>query len=156
MGVPWHELLQGQFRVDHIAAALQYIGKDYGNDDVPGRPPLSRWGCSAKLGGVWLCSGLLFVAAWFGMFLLARVALPRSCELRGMGEEEARRSGRSIFLVAWRDTILLLLLMPGMGPREDRNGLRPSKHVRHRPAQDCRACRHRVRLAIKPPHLDSK
>ena len=95
MGVPWHELLQGQFRVDHIAAALQYIGKDYGNDDVPGRPPLSRWGCSAKLGGVWLCSGLLFVAAWFGMFLLARVALPRSCELRGMGEEEARRSSRS-------------------------------------------------------------
>ena len=91
VGVPWHELRHGQFRVDHIAAALQYIGKDYGND-VPGRPPLSRWGCSAKLGGVWLCSGLLFVAAWFGMFLLARVALPRSCELRGMGEEEARRS----------------------------------------------------------------
>ena len=84
VGVPWHELLSGHFRVAYIAADLRYIG-----NDVPARPPLSRWGCSAKLGGVWLCSGLLFVAAWFGLLLLARVALPRACELRGLSEDEA-------------------------------------------------------------------
>ena len=89
VGVPWHELLSGHFHVAYMVAGLQY---KYTGNDVPARPPLSRWGCSAKLAGVWLCSGLLFVAAWFGLLLLARVALPRSCELRGMSEEEARHS----------------------------------------------------------------
>ena len=92
VGVPWHELLSGHFHVAYMVAGLQY---KYTGNDVPARPPLSRWGCSAKLAGVWLCSGLLFVAAWFGLLLLARVALPRSCELRGMSEDEARRSRSS-------------------------------------------------------------
>ena len=134
VGTPWRELRSGRFRVEHGAAGLQYLSADdlqahhatavlvggVASNSSP--PPLARWGCSAKLSLVWVYSGLLLLAGWFGLVLLARVALPRSCKLRGVSEDEAWDRSRSAMAFGLLNVFVILdslkivvLVMTGPG-----------------------------------------
>ena len=120
VGTPWRELRSGRFRVEHGAAELQYLSADdlqahhatavlvggVASNSSP--PPLARWGCSAKLSLVWAYSGLLLLAGWFGLVLLARVALPRSCKLRGVSEDEAWGRARSAMAFGLLNVFVIL------------------------------------------------
>ena len=130
IGLPWRELRSGRFRVEHGAAGLQYLTTD---DFVQAQAqlttadknspvlPLSRWGCSAKIAGVWLCSGLLLVAGCFSLLLLALVALPRSCALRGLSEDEAWSRARSSMAFSLLNMLVIIdvlkiVVLVGTGP----------------------------------------
>ena len=120
VGTPWRELRSARFRVEHGAEGLQYLTADDlqahhatavlvgGAASNLSPPPLTRWGCSAKLGLVWLYSGLLLLTGWFGLLLLARVALPRSCALRGVSEDEAWGRARSAMAFGLLNVFIIL------------------------------------------------
>ena len=75
------------------------------------RPPVSRWGFSAELGMTWAGNGLLLLVGWFGLLLLALVALPRSCELRGLSEDEAWSRARVVMALGLLNTFVILDLL---------------------------------------------
>ena len=143
IGMPWRELRSGRFRVEHGAAGLQYLTADdlvqaqltTADKDSPVLP-LSRWGCSAKIAGVWLCSGLLLVAGCFSLLLLALVALPRSCALRGLSEDEAWSRARSTMAFSLLNMLVIIdvlkiVVLVGTGPGVTSLVLRiQNQHVR--------------------------
>ena len=59
----------------------------------------------------WAGNGLLLLVGWFGLLLLALVALPRSCELRGLSEDEAWSRARVVMALGLLNTFVILDLL---------------------------------------------